>query len=214
MDNKSYEHNVALRESSRIQSNDEYFKARPQIDNHDRRNVFDAGYDRGWQAAQQQSASEIAELKEKINQFEKAMIPNIKAMQESQSTPVFLAQGSKLIAGHEGVFVEDKHLKEIVSYHETHCLEIDQEITELKVDNERLREALKYTLYSLEGRGIPPNVDPVNLTTQFYRCKDVLRKALSATPSQSLQAHDNPNKTMAGACGGQAGSFRVLKGKQ
>jgi hypothetical protein len=34
------------------------------------------------------------------------------------------------------------------------------------------------------------------------------------TPSQSLQAHDNSNKTMAGACGGQAGSFRALKGKQ
>jgi hypothetical protein len=63
MDNNSYEHDVALRESSRIHSNDEYFKARPQIDNHDRRNVFDAGYDRGWQAAQQQSAGEIAELK-------------------------------------------------------------------------------------------------------------------------------------------------------
>jgi len=26
--------------------------------------------------------------------------------------PVFLAQGSKLVAGHEGVFVEDKNLKQ------------------------------------------------------------------------------------------------------
>ena len=44
--------------------------------------------------------------------IEKAMIPNTKAIQQSQSNPVFLAQGSKLVAGHEGVFVEDKNLKQ------------------------------------------------------------------------------------------------------
>jgi hypothetical protein len=43
---------------------------------------------------------------------------------------------------------------------------------------------------------------------------EVINETLSATTSQSLQAHDNSNKTMAGACGGQAGSFRALKGKQ
>lgn len=71
MDNNSYERDVALRESSRIHINNEYFKARPQVDNDDRRNVFDAGYDRGWQAAKQQSAGEIANLMLNIEAQEK-----------------------------------------------------------------------------------------------------------------------------------------------
>jgi len=80
--------------------------------------------------------------------IEKAMIPNTKAMQQSQSNPVFLAQGSKLVAGHEGVFVEDKNLKEIVSYHETHCAELDNVIEPLQADNAKLREALLNILVS------------------------------------------------------------------
>jgi hypothetical protein len=46
-----YENNIAYRESSQIVSTDEYFKARPQIDNHDRRKVFESGFERGWEAS-------------------------------------------------------------------------------------------------------------------------------------------------------------------
>jgi hypothetical protein len=46
-----YEKNIAYRESSQIVSTDEYFKARPQIDNHDRRKVFESGFERGWEAS-------------------------------------------------------------------------------------------------------------------------------------------------------------------
>jgi hypothetical protein len=115
-----------------------------------------------WQAAQQKSACDIAESDFVIKQ-----------------TTTLLAEICLILKG-------EPPAKVLYSYHD-----LPKMVLELKADNERLREALKYTLYSLEGRGIPPNVDPANLTTQFYRCKDVLREALSATPSQSLQAHDN-----------------------
>jgi hypothetical protein len=116
-----------LRESSRIHSNDEYFKARPQIDNHDRRNVFDAGYDRGWQAAQQQSACEIAELKEKLRKEQELLDKSSETYRNN--------------------------------------------LAQIRADNERLREAIKETIADLEK-------------------KDAIRKALSATSTQSLQAHD------------------------
>jgi len=89
--------------------------------------------------------------------IEKAMIPNTKAMQQSQSNPVFLAQGSKLVAGHEGVFVEDKNLKEIVSYHETHCAELDNVIEQLQAENKDLE-----TIQSATRKA---NIDLVNQLT-------------------------------------------------
>jgi hypothetical protein len=57
-----YEKNIAYRESSQIVSTDEYFKARPQIDNHDRRKVFESGFERGWEASKKHyEASPTAE---------------------------------------------------------------------------------------------------------------------------------------------------------
>jgi hypothetical protein len=44
-----YELDRARLETSRNESEDAYFKARPQIDSSDRRKVFDAGYVRGWE---------------------------------------------------------------------------------------------------------------------------------------------------------------------
>ena len=53
----------------------------------------------------------IAELTAKNKELEelikRAMIPTQEAMQQSQGNPVFLRQGSKLVAGHSGVFVEE-----------------------------------------------------------------------------------------------------------
>jgi hypothetical protein len=38
-------------EAARNGAEDAYFEARPQIDGHDRRKVFDAGFERAWEAA-------------------------------------------------------------------------------------------------------------------------------------------------------------------
>ena len=44
------EQEIAIREGSRIGHENEYFASRPQIEGIDRRNVFEAGFNRGWQA--------------------------------------------------------------------------------------------------------------------------------------------------------------------
>lgn len=41
----------ALRQGHEIAASDGYFEARPQIDSNDRRKVFEAGFQRGWDAA-------------------------------------------------------------------------------------------------------------------------------------------------------------------
>lgn len=43
-----YELDIATMEAERNAAEDEFFKARPQIDCIDRRRVFEAGYKRGW----------------------------------------------------------------------------------------------------------------------------------------------------------------------
>ena len=45
------EREIALREGAQASAEEEYFDARPQIDGHDRRRVFGAGFQRGWDAA-------------------------------------------------------------------------------------------------------------------------------------------------------------------
>jgi hypothetical protein len=44
----------AIRQGHEIATSDRYFEARPQIDSNDRRNVFQAGFERGWDAARKQ----------------------------------------------------------------------------------------------------------------------------------------------------------------
>lgn len=44
-----YELDRATMEAGRNSAEDAYFEARPQIDCNDRRKVFDAGYERGWE---------------------------------------------------------------------------------------------------------------------------------------------------------------------
>ena len=51
----TYEQSYAIRQGHEIASSDAYFEARPQIDNNDRRSVFRAGFDRGWDAARAQA---------------------------------------------------------------------------------------------------------------------------------------------------------------
>lgn len=58
----SYEDNIAMLEANRVDAEDAYFKARPQIDCNDRRIVFEAGYDRAWQARD----AEIATLRQQL----------------------------------------------------------------------------------------------------------------------------------------------------
>lgn len=47
----SYELRRAAMEAARNGAEDAYFEARPQIDCNDRRKVFDAGFERAWEAA-------------------------------------------------------------------------------------------------------------------------------------------------------------------
>ena len=51
MANNHYELDRAHMESIRNEFEDAYFKARPQIDTMDRRRVFQASFERAWQAA-------------------------------------------------------------------------------------------------------------------------------------------------------------------
>lgn len=51
----TYEQAHAIRQGHEIASSDAYFNARPQIDGLDRRNVFRAGFERGWDAARAQA---------------------------------------------------------------------------------------------------------------------------------------------------------------
>lgn len=46
-----HEHARAIREGNEIAASDKYFSARPQIVSADRRKVFQAGFERGWDAA-------------------------------------------------------------------------------------------------------------------------------------------------------------------
>lgn len=48
-------------EAARIDSSEQYFSARPQIDNNDRRKVFESGFDRGWKAALNSQVKSVPE---------------------------------------------------------------------------------------------------------------------------------------------------------
>lgn len=52
-----FEHHHAIRQGHEIAASDGYFEARPQIDSNDRRKVFQAGFERGWDAARKQGAN-------------------------------------------------------------------------------------------------------------------------------------------------------------
>lgn len=48
---QGYERRHAIRQGHEIATSDAYFEARPQIDSNDHRKVFQAGFERGWDAA-------------------------------------------------------------------------------------------------------------------------------------------------------------------
>ena len=52
-----FERRYAIRQGHEIAASDGYFEARPQIDSNDRRKVFQAGFERGWDAARKQGAN-------------------------------------------------------------------------------------------------------------------------------------------------------------
>ena len=51
------EQEYAIRQGHEIAASDGYFDARPQIESKDRRKVFQAGFERGWDAARKQGAN-------------------------------------------------------------------------------------------------------------------------------------------------------------
>lgn len=57
------ENEIALREGSQTRAETDYFDARPQLDGKDRRSVFDAGFQRGWDAAVPQYPMGIPEAR-------------------------------------------------------------------------------------------------------------------------------------------------------
>lgn len=68
-----YETEQAHREGARNAAEDTYFEARPQIDSRDRRRVFDAGFDRGWVARDNEVTTlkgTMMELLEILRQWE------------------------------------------------------------------------------------------------------------------------------------------------
>ena len=91
----NYEKNLALRQGHGIASEDGYFEARPQIDSMDRRKVFGAGFERGWEAALaaepaqeriQALELEVRQLTEQIAGLRHAPTPQA----DSQPAPVLV----------------------------------------------------------------------------------------------------------------------------
>ena len=56
-DRLTSEQEYAIRQGHEIAASDGYFDARPQIESKDRRKVFQAGFERGWDAARKQGAN-------------------------------------------------------------------------------------------------------------------------------------------------------------
>ena len=92
----NYEKNLALRQGHGIASEDGYFEARPQIDSMDRRKVFGAGFERGWEAALaaepaqeriQALELEVRQLTEQIAELRHAPTP------QADSQPAPLREG-------------------------------------------------------------------------------------------------------------------------
>ena len=90
------EKNFALRQGHGIASEDGYFEARPQIDSMDRRKVFGAGFERGWEAALaaepaqeriQALELEVRQLTEQIAELRHAPTP------QADSQPAPLREG-------------------------------------------------------------------------------------------------------------------------
>lgn len=140
---------------------------------------------KAWNAATTEANKRIVELECEVAELENSL----------QKIVEVLAAGADL---------NESYRKTIDAYEKAHKAALEEKTQarhdealaykhyhELKASNHDLREALNFTINSLDGRGIPQNVDPANLTVQFYKCKDVIREALSATPAESLQAHDD-----------------------
>jgi len=86
----------ALRQGHGIASEDGYFEARPQIDSMDRRKVFGAGFERGWEAALAAEPAqeridalelEVRQLTEQIAELRHAPTP------QADSQPAPLREG-------------------------------------------------------------------------------------------------------------------------
>jgi len=66
-----YETKIAMQNAHCISDEDAYFEARPQIDNHDRRKVFQAGHQRGYEAAHASQQARIDALEAKLAEVSK-----------------------------------------------------------------------------------------------------------------------------------------------
>ena len=64
-----YELDRTTMESGRNAAEDAYFEARPQIDCNDRRKVFDAGYERGWEERNRKVMALQAKLDEVMLEY-------------------------------------------------------------------------------------------------------------------------------------------------
>lgn len=53
------EHEIAIMEGNMIRANDEYFSARPELDNDQNRKTFQAGFERAWKMQKFQIQVEV-----------------------------------------------------------------------------------------------------------------------------------------------------------
>jgi predicted nucleic acid-binding Zn-ribbon protein len=75
------------------------------------------------------------------------LLPTEAMQQGQQEAPVFLRQGSKIVAGHEGVFVEDKVIlakaADELAKANREITTLRQQVTALEARNKELAEALE-----------------------------------------------------------------------
>lgn len=185
----------------------------------------------GFEAAQQQSAGEIAELKVELNVRQKDLefefnraneldenINNLKCKKslleaDNESLTNQLAK-IEMICSEQKLYIhglkgecEDMGVTDI-------CVALARKDTlnkELKADNERLQAQIN------ELRGALKDIttaDEMGVCDSGYTAIYIARKALSKTPAQCLQEHDNEVIERCAKVADEQGYIRALKGKQ
>lgn len=165
------ERKIAIREANEIHDSDEYFKARPQIDNGDRRIVFEAGYIRGWQAATQASEQRIQELEEKLY-AELKRVSALNSLRESYEKELEYYRKQDYSLAKSRLDSIEQSLNSEREMNQT----LTNENTELQAHVNKLREALESAWsYTHTNEKLMNSIIPL-----FY-----------STSTQSLAEHDN-----------------------
>lgn len=170
------EREIAIREGNKIYAETSYFTPRPQLDFVNARYVFCEGFDRGYIAATTEANKRMAELKSEVAELKAWKDEAIQVESEWDCQAVAEALNIPL-----GQSIRTNILPKII---------------ELKVSNNHLREALVICKQFITEAILDDNYHEASCgLDEIYNLRDKAIKlseaALSATPAESLRAHDD-----------------------